>query len=265
MLYYGRRALAPGTSRLEQALGCVLAEDVRADADSPPFDKALVDGYAVRTADLEGTEPSLTIGELITAGRMPIAAAAPARSCRDHDGRPIPAGCDAVVMQERTRSADGVVIIEQTPIRPGQNVLRRGAEMRAGEMVLARGSVLHPAQLGVLASVGRTEVQVVPAAAGLDRADRRRAGRARRNPRAGSNPQLERGHASCAWQPNRARWPTRLRSRRTSPRELARILDAGARGRPRAGDRRRIGRPARSGAGCARGARGAAGSSTRSA
>ena len=72
MLYYGRsRALAPGTSRLEQALGCVLAEDVRADADSPPFDKALVDGFAVRTSDLQGTGPSLSIGELITAGRVP--------------------------------------------------------------------------------------------------------------------------------------------------------------------------------------------------
>ena len=51
------RSLAPESKTLERALGCVLAEDVRADADSPPFDKALVDGYAVRTADLEGAEP----------------------------------------------------------------------------------------------------------------------------------------------------------------------------------------------------------------
>ena len=54
------RPLAPELLSLERAQGCVLAEDVRADADSPPFDKALVDGYAVRTADLEGTEPSLS-------------------------------------------------------------------------------------------------------------------------------------------------------------------------------------------------------------
>jgi molybdopterin molybdotransferase len=156
------RALAPGTSGVEQALGCVLAEDVRADADSPPFDKALVDGFAVRTSDLEGTEHSLNIGELITAGRVPSQALRKREAAVIMTGAPIPAGCDAIVMLERTRSVDGVVVIEETAIRAGQNVLRRGAEMRADDVVLNRGSVLHPVQLGVLASVGRTEVQVTP-------------------------------------------------------------------------------------------------------
>ena len=77
-------------------------------------------------------------------------------------GAPIPPGCDAVVMQERTQLLDGAVCFEQTPIRSGQNLLRRGAEMRAGEVVVTRGSVLHPVRLGVLASVGHNRVKVVP-------------------------------------------------------------------------------------------------------
>jgi molybdopterin molybdotransferase len=156
------QALAPQVSALEEALGCVLAEDVRADADSPPFDKAIVDGYAVRLADLEGNEPALTIGELITAGRYPSRPLQSREAAVIMTGAPIPSGCDAVVMHERTRSADGVVTFEQATIKPGQNVLRRGAEMRAGQVVLPRGSVLHAAQLGVLASVGQSKVRAVP-------------------------------------------------------------------------------------------------------
>ncbi len=156
------RALVPEPCPLERALGCVLAEDVRADIDSPPFHKALVDGYAVRAADLEGTEPSLKIGELITAGRFSSRSLGDREAAVIMTGAPVPPGCDAVVMHERTRSENGSVVIEQPAVRPGQNLLRRGAEMKAGEVVLPRGSVLHPAQLGVLASVGRTEAQVIP-------------------------------------------------------------------------------------------------------
>jgi molybdopterin molybdotransferase len=156
------RPLAPDTSSLERALGCALAEEVRADADSPPFDKALVDGYAVRAADLEGTEPSLTVGELITAGRCASRALGNREAAVIMTGAPVPPGSDAVVMLERTRMHNGAVIIEQTAVRPGQNVLSRGAEMRAGDVVLPRGALLHPAGLGVLASVGRTDVRVIP-------------------------------------------------------------------------------------------------------
>ncbi len=139
----------------------MLAEDVRADADSPPFDKALVDGYAVRTADLEAAEPSLTVGELITAGRMPSRALRPGEAAVIMTGAPVPSGCDAVVMHERTHAHGGIVVIEETPVKAGQNLLRRGREMRAGEVVMQQGCVLHPTHLGVLASVGRSKVQVI--------------------------------------------------------------------------------------------------------
>ncbi len=156
------RALASSSSPIEQALGCVLAQDVRADTDSPPFDKALVDGYALRTADLNDANLSLTIGELITAGQTPTRALARGEAAVIMTGAPLPGGCDAVVMHERTQKLNGAVLIEQPSIRPGQNILRRGAEMRSGEVVLSRGSVLHPPGLGVLASVGRTDVLVIP-------------------------------------------------------------------------------------------------------
>jgi molybdopterin molybdotransferase len=157
------RALSPDSRPIEQALGCVLAEDVRADADSPPFDKALVDGYAVRAADLEGTDSSLTVGELIVAGQSGSRALRSREAAVIMTGAPVPPACDAVVMHERTRKPSiEAVVIEQIPVKLGQNILRRGAEMLAGDVVLPRGSMLHPPQLGVLASVGRTDVRVIP-------------------------------------------------------------------------------------------------------
>jgi len=156
------QALPPQTYSTERALGCVLAEDVAADTDSPPFDKALVDGYAVRSADLAGPVRALRLGELILAGKVPSRDLGVHEAAVVMTGAPIPSGCDAVVMQEHARAQDNAVVIEEATIRPGQNLLRRGAEMRAGEIVVPSGSILHPARLGVLASVGRAKVRVVP-------------------------------------------------------------------------------------------------------
>ncbi|HZW34450.1 MAG TPA: gephyrin-like molybdotransferase Glp [Isosphaeraceae bacterium] len=152
----------PGTwEPLAQALRCVLAEDVLADIDLPPFDKALVDGYAVRSQDLTGEERWLRLGERISAGQTPTRGLAVGEAAVVMTGAPVPPGSDAVVMHERTRSGDGGVWVEEAGVRAGQNILARGREMRAGEVVLSRGTILKPAHLGVLASVGRTSVRVV--------------------------------------------------------------------------------------------------------
>ncbi len=155
------RALAPEIRPIESALHCVLAEDAAADMDSPPFDKALVDGFAVRSADLAESDRVLRVGEMIPAGKMPSHDLAALEAAVVMTGAPIPPGCDAVVMHERTRVKDDTVEFDEGTVRPGQNVLRRGAEMRAGDVVVPSGSVLHPARLGVLASVGRTMLRVV--------------------------------------------------------------------------------------------------------
>jgi molybdopterin molybdotransferase len=155
------RRLPAKAEPLERALRSVLAEDVAADIDLPPFDKSLVDGYAVRTDDLNGGDRRLRIGEVITAGQTPSRPLGPREAAVIMTGAPVPSSCDAIVMHERTRLDGESVWVEELEVRAGQNILSRGREMRAGEVVLTAGTILKPAHLGVLASVGRTPVQVV--------------------------------------------------------------------------------------------------------
>src|SRR5262249_50681488 len=141
-----------------------LAEDVASDLDMPPYDKALMDGYAVRAADLAEGRVTLTVVEEITAGHTPAHAVGAGQAARIMTGAPIPAGADAVVIVEHTRlTDDGRVQIDDRPPRPGQNVLAAGREMRAGEVVLKAGTLLRPQEVGLLATVGRTLVAVHPA------------------------------------------------------------------------------------------------------
>jgi molybdopterin molybdotransferase len=159
----GRCRPLPGRSvRLADAIGSVLAEEVAADLDLPPFDKALVDGYAVRSADLAGGAGRLRVVEEITAGRTPGRPLAAGEAAAIMTGAPLPEGADAVVMIEQTRRDGDDVIIDGGPVAPGQNRLTRGREMRAGEVVLRRGERLNAPRLGLLASIGRTEVRVIP-------------------------------------------------------------------------------------------------------
>lgn len=145
-------------------LGRVLAEDIVCDLDSPPHDRAMMDGYAVRTADLPDGRGSLAVVDEITAGRVPRLALGPGEAARIMTGAPLPAGADAVVMVEQTRATDdGRVEVDDSPPWPGQHVLPRASEMRAGEVVLPAGAVLGPVELGLLAAVGRTAARVVPA------------------------------------------------------------------------------------------------------
>jgi molybdopterin molybdotransferase len=159
-------ALPAQRRRLAAALDCVLAEDVRSDLDLPPFDKALVDGYAVRSADLDtdgaGDERRLRVVEEVTAGRMPACALGAREAAAIMTGAPLPAGADAVIMIEKTRRQGDTVLIDDPAVVPGKGRLPRGRELKAGDVVLRRGQRLSPARLGVLASVGRTEVLVVP-------------------------------------------------------------------------------------------------------
>src|SRR5438132_11727949 len=100
--------LPPQTLALGPAvLGLVLAEDVVSDLDMPPYDKAMMDGYAVRSTDLRTGQASLTVIEEVTAGRTPQRSVEPGQATRIMTGAPIPPGADAVVMVERTRLEAG--------------------------------------------------------------------------------------------------------------------------------------------------------------
>jgi molybdopterin molybdotransferase len=155
--------LPPATSSLiPDALGLVLAEDVTSDLDMPPFDKAMMDGYAVRSVDVSAAA-ELAVIEEVTAGRVPQKTVGPGQATRIMTGAPMPAGADAVVMVERTRTLDGNRVRMEGGARPDQNVLRRAKEMRCGEIVLRAGTRLRPQEFGVLALVGKSTVQVRPA------------------------------------------------------------------------------------------------------
>jgi molybdopterin molybdotransferase len=154
--------LAPRARALADALGCVLAENVAADLDAPPFDKALVDGYAVRTSDLASGGHQLVVGEEIPAGQVPSRPLGPCEAALLMTGAPLPAGSDAVVMIERTRREGNAVLVDDKDLLPGRNRMTKGREMRAGEVVLHAGCLLTPTRLGLLASVGRARVRVIP-------------------------------------------------------------------------------------------------------
>ncbi|GIW82272.1 MAG: molybdopterin molybdenumtransferase MoeA [Gemmatales bacterium] len=158
------RPLPPAVFPLmSSVLGCVLAEDVVADIDMPPFDKAMMDGYAVRADDIQDGKAILAVAAEITAGDTAERPLQKGQAARIMTGAPIPAGSDAVVMMERTRPAEpGLVAIDDPSFRPGQNILPRGQEMRRGEVVVASGTVLRPQEFGLLAGVGRTAVRIHP-------------------------------------------------------------------------------------------------------
>jgi molybdopterin molybdotransferase len=139
--------------------GRVLAAAVVADRDQPPFDRATRDGYALRAGDVGS---ALRVVGSVRAGQSWSGAAlAEGEAIEIMTGAPVPAGADAVVMVEHTRLADGVLTLEALRSwRVGENVVPRGAETLAGNVVLPEGRVLGAAEISVAASCGRAEVQV---------------------------------------------------------------------------------------------------------
>jgi molybdopterin molybdotransferase len=155
---------AETASLTSSALNRMLGEDVVSDIDSPPFTKSLMDGYAVRCADLAQGKKELVVVEEVLAGQVPTRTVEAGQAIRIMTGAPIPGGADAVVPFERTTAAgEDRVVIEMPAVKPGQFILARGSEMRENDVVLSRGTRLGPVEFGVLASAGRTSAQVIPA------------------------------------------------------------------------------------------------------
>ncbi len=148
---------------LADALGHVLAEDVACSLDSPPFDKALVDGYAVRAEDVRSDGPALRVLEEVTAGETPTRGVEPGCAIRIMTGAPIPRGAELVVMVERTETlnADGTQVkLLQTEAKVGEGILPRGKSMREGEVVIPSGQRIRPAEIGLLAELGHAKINV---------------------------------------------------------------------------------------------------------
>ncbi|WP_240315089.1 molybdopterin molybdotransferase MoeA [Chromobacterium haemolyticum] len=132
------------------AAGRVLAEPVLATLDVPPHDNSAMDGYALRAAEQTAAMP---VSQRVPAGSVPQALAA-GSVARIFTGAPIPPGADAVIMQEQAETADDGAVSFSQPASAGQNIRRRGEDIRAGQEILPAGKVLNPADIGLAASIG---------------------------------------------------------------------------------------------------------------
>jgi molybdopterin molybdotransferase len=152
--------LVPRQTSLSEVAGLVLAEDVKSDVDSPPYDKAMMDGYAVRSID---REPERRVVEEIAAGAVPSVSLSANTASRIMTGAPVPVGSDAVIPVEQTELIDATTVrfLQPGPM-PGQNVLPRGASMRAGDIVIHRGAVVRPAEVAILAETGHDSALAQP-------------------------------------------------------------------------------------------------------
>ena len=147
--------------------GRFLAEDLISALQVPPQDNSAMDGYAVRTEDLQSPGAKLQVTQRIPAGHYGHALM-PGEAARSFTGAPIPSGANAVVMQEDTQTlesekhhpANPVVLVNVLP-KQGQWIRRSGEDVRKGDVVLSQGTRLNPASLGLAASIGRANVRVI--------------------------------------------------------------------------------------------------------
>ena len=159
-------APAPGTEQLplESVSGRVLSEDIRADIDIPGFDRSVVDGYAVRSADTTGAGESvpsmLRLTGRINMGEQPAGHHGSTGSCvYVPTGGEVPRGFDAVAMIEYCELVGDTVLVKR-PLANGENIVLCGEDFHAGEIVLKSGCRLGPRHIGVLAAVGCDMVPV---------------------------------------------------------------------------------------------------------
>src|SRR6266436_5415550 len=144
---------------LSDALNRVLAEDIIADCDLPPFDRAQMDGYAVRAEDVSTPPARLRIAGESAAGRGWHHEMKSGEAVRIMTGAPVPVGADAVQQVELTRESDGEVeILERVDV--GRSIVRRASEIKAGETVLRAGEEINAAMIATLASFGYAKVKV---------------------------------------------------------------------------------------------------------
>ncbi|MDP6544150.1 MAG: molybdopterin molybdotransferase MoeA [Phycisphaerae bacterium] len=153
------RPLASVRIPLIEALGACLARDVRADRDLPPTDRSAMDGFALRSGDIDAPPASLRLIGESTAGGARRPNVSPGVCVRIMTGAVVPRGADTVVKVEETAEADGQVTFS-APATRGVHIRRRGEVAAKGDVILTAGTVLDPAQVGLCAAVGKQWVWV---------------------------------------------------------------------------------------------------------
>src|SRR5438445_9839491 len=159
------RAVTAEKCLLADALGCVLAEDVVAPIDVPPFDRSNVDGFAVRSADLASAGEASPVrvmlnDEVIACGTAPARPVLSGTATSIATGGPVPRGADAVVMVEHTQPSGPRAIEIRRAASPGQFVSCAGSDIARGEALLRAGTVIGSREIGMLAACGIAEVAV---------------------------------------------------------------------------------------------------------
>ena len=155
-------ALAPKIVKLPllEAFGFTLAQDVIATVDIPNFAQSSMDGYAVKFKDKD--KPLTIIGEMPAGAREQLVIES-GQATRIFTGAPLPEGADTVIMQEKVAVEDNTLMLQDDNLSPGLNVRPKGAEVKSGELAMAKGTYLSAAALGFLAGIGCTHVSVYAA------------------------------------------------------------------------------------------------------
>jgi molybdopterin molybdotransferase len=154
--------LPPVRVPLLEASGCRLEEDIASPIDVPGFTNSAMDGYSLRLADLKGAGPwRLPIQKIIAAGDSSRGELKAGHASKIMTGAPLPEGADSVIPVEDVSVDSGHVVIAQKP--PGSEFVRpRGDDIKKGQSLFRKGAVLDPVAVGILASIGKGEVQVTP-------------------------------------------------------------------------------------------------------
>ena len=164
MVLAGCTPLTPVQVAYTEMAGRVLAQDVVATEDVPPFSNTAVDGYAVRATDAEQVPVELRVVDTLAAGAEPKIAVNAGEAIRIMTGAPMPVGADAVVMVEDTQRVGEANVLISRSAKVHDGVRDAGSDVHAGETVFVPGTVLNAAGVGVLASVNARTVRAFPRA-----------------------------------------------------------------------------------------------------
>ncbi len=155
------KRLPPKKVRLESSQGLCLVEDIKSDSDMPPFNRSAMDGYAVIAKDTINPPIDLIVIENIRTGYKPKKKIGRGKAAKIMTGSVVPKGADAVIKVEETLSLDGgtrVRILNKT--ERGSHIAKRGEDMRAGKLLLRKGTKIRPQEVGILAAVGADTIKV---------------------------------------------------------------------------------------------------------
>ena len=154
-------SMPPARIPLDQAAGLLLAEDLYATTDIPAYAQSSMDGYALSFSGWQQCK-KLKMAGMVAAGSEDRPVLSPEEAVRIFTGAAVPDGADTVVIQEKSRTENGELIIEDTMLEQGANVRPKGSEIKTGDLALSKNSRLSPAAIGFLTGIGITHVNVYP-------------------------------------------------------------------------------------------------------